>query len=101
MWITLIVAIVIFARQGREGKELHELAAHHKKMLASSGAQQDSKPHAPMLNFVTVDEIYEMSLEVLRSVPKEQMEQLPPDKKAIVKRRMNDLIQEERAKQNK
>ncbi|MDR2555587.1 MAG: hypothetical protein LBC64_09195 [Fibromonadaceae bacterium] len=55
----------------------------------------------PMLNFVTIDEIYEMPLEMLQSVPKEQMEQLPPDKRQLVRRRINDLVQEERAKQNK
>jgi hypothetical protein len=72
-----------------------------KSNMGYTGKSSGSSKHAPMLNFVTVDEIYEMSLEVLQSVPEEQMNQLPLDKKAIVKRRINELIQAERIKKNK
>jgi hypothetical protein len=42
-----------------------------------------------------------MSLEELQSVPQEHLAQLPPDKREIVRRRINDLMQAERAKKNK
>lgn len=98
-WITLIIAIIMCVRNYSTKAEAQATGTSGKD--AYVGKQVAAKSNAPMLNFVTVDEIFNMSLEVLQSVPPEQMEQLPPDKKQIVKRRINDLIQEERKKQNK
>jgi hypothetical protein len=99
IWATLLTAIIKCAKYKGDREELHGASAKGKEKYAAT--RMASKPTAPMLSFVTVDEIYNMSLEVLQSVPKEQMEQLPPDKRAIVKRRVNELIQAERIKQNK
>jgi len=98
-WTTLLVAIIMCTRSSNEKNESHEASAKDKK--ESTAKKADSKPKPPMLNFVTVDEIYEMPLEVLQSVPKEHLEQLPMDKREIVRRRINDLVQAERIKKNK
>jgi len=98
-WITIIAAIVMCTKDYSPKIDVH--GASVKSKATQEGKHADAKPQAPMLNFVTVDEIFNMSLEVLQSVPPEHMEQLPPDKKQIVKRRINDLIQEERKKKNK
>ncbi|MCL2261068.1 MAG: hypothetical protein FWC15_06925 [Fibromonadales bacterium] len=98
-WIIILAAIIMCVRDYSPKAEIQ--GASTKNKATNEGKHADSKPQAPMLNFVTVDEIFNMSLEVLQSVPPEHMEQLPPDKKQIVKRRINDLIQEERKKQNK
>ena len=99
IWTTLLIAIIMCSRDYSQDKELQKTVTNEKKDLA--GKHADAKPKPPTLNFVTVDEIYNMPLEVLQSVPKEHLEQLPMDKRAIVKRRINELIQAERAKQNK
>ena len=100
IWGTLLTAIIMCARYKGEGEDLQETVAKANK--ESAGKKADSlKPNVPMLNFVTVDEIYSMGLEELQSVPEEQIERLPLDKKMIVKRRINELIQAERAKKNK
>ena len=98
IWTTLLIAIIKCARYGGESEESQGIVIKSNKEYK---AKTSSKPNAPMLNFVTIDEIYEMPLEMLQSVPQEQMEQLPPDKRQLVKRRLNELIQAERAKQNK
>jgi len=99
IWTTFLIAIIKFTRHRDDSEDFH--GAILKGKSEHSAGKASSTSGAPMLNFVTVDEIYEMPLEMLQSVPKEQMEQLPPDKKQLVKRRINDLIQEERAKKNK
>jgi len=99
IWTTLLIAIIKFVRHRDDSEGFHGAILKGKSEHASG--KTGSNSGAPMLNFVTIDEIYEMPLEMLQSVPKEQMEQLPPDKRQLVKRRINDLIQEERAKQNK
>ncbi len=98
IWITLFIAIIMCVRHKDE--DLQGASAKGNKEYRGKRADS-SKPSAPMLNFVTVDEIYSMPLEVLQSVPEEHMNQLPLDKKAIVKRRINELIQAERAERNK
>jgi len=100
-WLTLLIAIIKFTRHSDESESLQGMIVRENNEHSTRKASSTSGGGAPMLNFVTVDEIYEMPLEMLQSVPKEQMEQLPPDKKQLVKRRINDLIQEERAKKNK
>jgi len=100
IWTTLFIAIIMCTRDYSGNQDLPGTTTKDAKGQ-NTGAKADSKPKPPMLNFVTVDEIYNMPLEVLQSVPKEHLEQLPMDKRAIVKRRINELIQAERAKQNK
>jgi len=99
IWTTLLIAIIKFARYKEEGEDFQGTVVRDNNKYAAK--KTSSKPSSPMLTFVTVDEIYDMPLEVLQSVPKEHMEQLPPDKREIVKRRLNELIQAERAKKNK
>jgi len=100
IWTTLLVAIIMCMRNKNESEDSQgTITKRNGEYMAKKS--DSSKPSSPMLNFVTVDEIYDMPLEVLQSVPEEQMNQLPLDKKAIVKRRINELIQAERAKKNK
>jgi hypothetical protein len=99
IWTTFLIAIIKFTRHRDENEDFHGAILKNKGQHMAGKASSTSG--TPMLNFVTIDEIYEMPLEMLQSVPKEQMEQLPPDKRQLVRRRINDLVQEERAKQNK
>jgi len=99
IWATLLTAIIMCARYNSERGNLQVAAARDKKSAEKKSTSL--KPNPPMLNFVTVDEIYNMSLEELQSVPEEHIMQLPLDKRMIVKRRINELIQADRAKKNK
>jgi len=100
-WATLLIAIkmCLSSKGDEEKKEEQRMIAGDNRGYAEKRA--NLKPNAPMLTFVTADEIYSMSLEELQSVPQEHLDQLPLDKRAIVKRRINDLVQAERAKKNK
>ena len=84
IWATLITAIVMLARFKGDRGEAKRRAAEGRRMAAKRARVAEARPNAPMLTFVTADEIYAMSLEELQSVPQEHLAQLPPDKREIV-----------------
>jgi hypothetical protein len=100
IWGTLLAAIIMLSKyKGERGESQGEAAKSKKKGSAKGDSPDANKKFA--LSFITAEEINAMSLEMLQSVPAEQMEQLPHDKREIVRKRINDLMQEERKKRNK